>query len=142
MTGNPDSAPRRPRYVLDESISRRVAQALEVVDVPIVTARDQLDQFGAADDDILDWCGANDAVWIHADRAAYTKHRKRMEDSGARTLWVVRPGGQMSRAELLRIISFALPLLEDRIQREPGNLHYRLTAATPLSIPRLERVGV
>lgn len=142
MTGNPASATPRPRYVLDESISRRVARALEAVDVPIVTARDQLDRFGVDDDDILDWCGANDAVWIHADRAAYTKHRQRMQSSGARTLWIQRPGGQMSRTELLRVISFALPLMEERIQREPGNLHYRVTAASPLDIPRIERVNV
>ena len=142
MIGNRAFVPPRHRYVLDESISRRVAQALELVDVPIVTARDALRRYGMPDDDILDWCGANDAVWVHADDAASTVHRERILASGAETLWVVRPGGQMSRTELLRVISFALPLLEDRIQREPGNLHYRLTAATPLSIPRLERVAV
>ena len=142
MTGNTASAPISPRYLLDESISRRIADALALVDVPIVTVRDQFKRAGTDDEDIVDWCGANNAVWIHADGAAYTKHTQRIRSSGTRTLWIQRPGGQMSRAELLRVIAVALPLVEQRFRENSMQLHYRVTAASPLHVPRLTTVKV
>ena len=48
----------------------------------------------------------------------------------------------MSRMEFLRVIAVSLPLVEERFQENSLQLHYRVTAVSPLHAPRLAGVRV
>ena len=48
----------------------------------------------------------------------------------------------MSRTELLRVIAVSLPLVEERFRENSLQLHYRVTAASPLHVPQLTTVRV
>lgn len=141
MTGNHGSTPRT-RYLLDESLSRQIAFILAERGVPMRTVRDVFGSVATPDPDILDWCGVNDAVWIHSDAQAYQAHRERMLRSGARTLWLQRPEGVMTPQEQTRVIGLALPRLEQLLGELPAIRHYRVTAESPLHTPRLVAVRV
>ncbi len=79
-------------------------------------------------------------VWIHADDRAKKEHAALLLRSGARTLWIQRPGGKMTAREQLRILAFVLPKLIDNFIHRPRDRHYKATAASPLATPRLSRV--
>ena len=137
MSGNLGSnLPLRPRFALDESLARPVAQALAHVNVPIASVIDIFGQQGMTDDQILDWCRRNDAVWIHADDTRHTK-LLREGSAGARTVLIDRPRGVMSVPEQLRIVAVILPLLENAIEANPSQMQFIAGAASPLHAPVL-----
>ena len=137
MLGNRDSVLQsNPRYALDESLARPVAQALASVGIPILSVIDIFGRPGATDDEILTWCRKEGGIWIHADDR---RHRRLLREGsgGARTVWVFRLCGKMRIAEQLRILAVVLPRLEDRIDSNPSILYYIASAASVLATPKL-----
>lgn len=146
MTGNPVSELRSPRFLLDESLTPAVADALRLVGYDIedvVTVLDPARTRGSdsiKDPEIIAWCQESEAVWIHADDRARKEHGALVVRSGIRTLWVFRPGGRMTAREQLRILAFVLPRLLERYESHPRRRHYRTTAVSPLDAPSLRPV--
>ena len=148
MTGNSASEPPEPRFLLDESLAPRVADALGFVGYDIQGVATAFDPDGTGraegikDPEIIEWRRTNGRVWIHADDRARKEHAALLLRSGTRTLWIQRPGGRMTAREQLRILSFVLPKLLDNFAESPSVRHYKATAANPLTTPRLSRVRV
>lgn len=116
-------------FLLDESLSQNVAKALKAVEYNIVTVREAFEgRSGVLDREIIEWCRAHDAVWIHADDQAKREHGKRIIAAGIRSLWVYRRKGAMSSKEQLRILGYVLPDLIDRYSKQPRQLHYQTSA--------------
>ena len=136
MTGNPGSERREPLFLIDESLSSEVAQALALVGYEILSLSEALEK-GAPDPEIIEWCRQNGAVWIHADDSAKNDHRELLLTSGIRTLWIRRKGGEMFAREQLRIISSALPRLIHNYAERPRRRHYRASAENEISHPSL-----
>jgi hypothetical protein len=116
---------------IDDSLSPNVAEALRLVGYKIVTASGVGDFQGrssVSDEEIIDWCHDNTAVWVHADDQARREHRKRIIAKGIRTLWVYRPGGKMSTRDQLRILAYVLPDLLHRYRESPKHKHYSADA--------------
>ena len=74
-------------------------------------------------------------VWIHADDRARRHHRKQLQTSGIRTIWLYRNKGEMTAKEQLRILSFVLPQFLNRQIERPAVRHYKTTAVNNLSRP-------
>ena len=132
MTGNLSSGPHSARFLLDESLVPAVAEALQLVGYDFTVA-----EKGAQDPEIIEWCRANQAVWIHADDRARKEHRVLLQTSGIRTLWVYRQHGRMTGREQLRILSFVLPHFLKAQAERPAVRHYKVSAANDLSKPTL-----
>jgi predicted nuclease of predicted toxin-antitoxin system len=116
---------------IDDSLSPNVAEALRLVGYNVATASNLADfegRSGVSDEEIIDWCHHNNAVWVHADDQARREHRKRIIAKAIRTLWVYRPRGKMSTREQLRILAYVLPDLLDRYRQSPKHKHYRADA--------------
>jgi hypothetical protein len=130
--------------LLDESLDPNVARALATVGHDIIDVRTALDpkrsQRRILDPEIINWCRERGSIWIHADDRARRQHKKLLQTSGIRTLWVRRPGGMMTGREQLRILAFAIPQLLDRHSQHPRVRHYRTDATNPLSKPSLRAV--
>lgn len=137
MTGNPASNPPEPRFLLDESLTPVVAEALNLVGHNFTTVEAAFGRKGAQDPEIIAWCRDHQAVWVHADDAARKEHKAQLQTSGIRTLWIVRPGGQMSPKEQLRVLSFVLPQLLKQLEGRRPPRHYVAKAANPTSAPSL-----
>ena len=116
MTGNPASNPSEPRFLLDESLTPTVAQALSLVNYNFVDVRSQIRRQGVKDPEIIRWCQENEAIWVHADDRARKQHRALLQTSGIRTLFVDRPKSGMSAKEQLRVLSFVLPRLVESVR--------------------------
>ena len=148
MTGNSASEPPEPRFLLDESLAPRVADALGFVGYDIQGVATAFDPDGTGraegikDPEIIEWCRTNGRVWIHADDRARKEHAALLLRSGTRTLWVFRPHGRMTAREQLRILAFALPKLLDHYETHPRRRHYRASATNPLSTPSLRVVDL
>ena len=142
MTGNIISSPHEPLFLLDESLTPAVADALNLVGYKFATVYDTFTDRGVLDPDIIAWCQDNGAAWVHADDRARRAHRALLQTSGIRTLWVYRQSGRMSAKEQLRILSVVLPKLLDNWQRSPNTRHYRATATDPVSTPALRPVSI
>ena len=127
---------REPRFLLDESLSSEVAQALAIVGYEIRPLAEVLEK-GAPDPEIIEWCRQNGAVWIHSDDSARRDHRELLLTSGIRTLWIRRKRGDMIAREQLRIISSALPRLMRNYAERPRRRHYRASAESEISHPSL-----
>ena len=126
MTGNITSSPHEPLFLLDESLTPAVADALNLVGYNFATVYDTFTDRGALDPEIIEWCRSNNgAAWVHADDQARRAHRALLQTevssnsvgSGIRTLWVSRERGRMSAKEQLRILSVVLPKLLDNWHR-------------------------
>ena len=139
MIGNPDSERRAPLFLLDESLAPVVARSLALVGYNISTISDEFGRTGVKDPEIIEWCKLNDAVWIHADDSAKREHKKLLQTSGIRTLWIYRKRGGMAAREQLRIISHALPRLMRGYGEQPRIRHYRASAVNETSNPLLRR---
>ncbi len=137
MTGNPLSEPPNRRFLLDESLAPSVAQALKLVGYDFVGIEAVPSGKGAQDPEIIDWCRANGAVWVHADDRAKRQHKVQLQTSGIRTLRIHRPQGRMTAKEQLRILAFVLPLFLERITESPRVRNYRASAANPSAKPSL-----
>jgi predicted nuclease of predicted toxin-antitoxin system len=142
VTGNITSSPHEPLFLLDESLTPAVADALNLVGYNFATVYDTFTDRGALDPEIIAWCRNNGAAWVHADDQARRAHRALLQTSGIRTLWVSRERGRMSAKEQLRILSVVLPKLLDNWHRRPATRHYRATAANPVSTPSLRPVTI
>lgn len=142
MTGNAASTPAEPLFLLDESLSPAVAKALILVDYNFADVRLAIRPQEVKDPEIIQWCRENDAIWVHADDQANRKHKKLLETSGIRTLWILRPGGAMSRKEQLRILSSALPKLFENWEQSPGVRHYQATADKPTAAPSVVPITI
>ena len=109
------------QFLLDESLVPRVAEALRLVGYRIDDVVSVFRRRGVTDPEIIDWCEANDALWINADDRARKQHKAKLRASGVHTLWIRRPRGQMTGREQLRIISCALPKMIDKLARDGLN---------------------
>lgn len=92
------------------------------------------------DEDIIDWLGDRNGVWLHADDSAKIKHRKQILARKVRTLWVYRPSRKLSSRETIRILSYVLPDLLNRFEDQPKHEHYevRTYGIHPQDNPRLK----
>ena len=142
MTGNLSSSPDNPLFLLDESLTPVVAEALAIVGYNFVTAEAVLGRRGAKDPEIIEWCRENNAVWIHADDRARKQHRKLLQTSGIRTLWLYRKRGRMTGKEQLRILAFVLPQLIETFKHQGAARHFRATAASPVARPGLRTLEI
>jgi hypothetical protein len=132
MTGSPSSTRPSVRFRLDESLDPTVASALVLVGYDFTVGAK-----GEQDPTIIDWCRANQAVWVHADDRARRQHQVHLQTSAIRTIWVYRPSGRMSGREQLRILSFILPKFLQAQADKPRVRHYKASAANDISTPRL-----
>ena len=146
MSGNDASELPNPQFLLDESLDPNVAKALSLVGHDIADVKTAMDPTSERpqilDPEIIEWCRARGSVWIHADDRARREHRKQLQTSGIRTLWVRRPGGRMTGREQLRILAFVIPRLLDHYEQQPRRRHYRTSAVSPLSTPSLRPVDI
>ena len=78
------------------------------------------------DEQLIPWMGDHNAVWIHADDEAKRRHRKLLLAHAIRTLWVRRPKSGMSSRQQLRMLSYVLDDLLQRLQTQPRKRHYEL----------------
>ena len=142
MTGKLDSTSTDRLYLLDESLVPRVAEALRLVGYNIVDVVTAFGNKGVLDPEIIGWCREHDAAWIHADDRARRNHRVRVQTSGIRTVWLYRPGGRMSAKEQFRILTFALPTVEENWSSRRASRHYKVTATNPTSTPSVRRMEI
>lgn len=137
------SDPTDPLFLLDESLTPAVAEALASVGYRFVTVRAVFAGRAAVEDpEIIEWCRANGAVWVHADDRARKQHRALLQRSGVRTVWVYRKRGAMTSKEQLRILSFVLPQLLERWRDRPAVRHYRVAATNDRAKPSVRGVEV
>ena len=139
MIGNRSSSQSEPLFLLDESLTPAVADALNLVGYNFTTTTAELER-GALDPEIIAWCQTNGATWVHADGQAYRQHRDRLQVSRVKTLYVSRPRRGMSAKEQLRVLSFVLPKVAEGWERHPARRHYRTTAANDTATPSLTLV--
>ncbi len=146
MSGNDASELPNPQFLLDESLDPNVAKALSLVGHDIVDVKTAIDPMNdrpqILDPEIIEWCRVHGSVWIHADDRARRDHRKQLQTSGIRTLWVRRPGGRMTGREQLRILASAIPKLLDRYEKYPRRRHYWTSAPNPLSAPSVRPTDI
>ncbi len=142
MTGNLVLDPTDPVFLLDESLVPAVARSLQLVGYNFVTIEAAFGAKGPGDPEIIEWCGRNQAVWVHADDRARRQHRALLQTSGIRTLWIYRRRGRMTGKEQLRILAFVLPDLTQRLVEHPSIRHYRASAANPLAKPSLRSISI
>lgn len=138
MNGNRGSVDLNPRLLLDASLSPAVARALAEVGHDIIDSASALGSQSALDPDIIEWCRINKAVWIHADDRSRKEHRKLLQTSGIKTVWVYRKKGEMTTKEQLRILAFVIPQLRRNWRESPNQRHYRVSAANEFSRPGLK----
>ena len=142
VTGNPGFEPPNPLFLLDESLVPAVANTLELVGYRFTSVRAVFAEDSVKDPDIIDWCRAQEAVWVHADDRARKDHKALIVQSGIRTVWVYRKRGRMTGKEQLRILSFVLPHLLQEWATRSSARHYRVSAATELAKPTHKSIGL
>ena len=81
MTGSPSSTRPSVRFRLDELLDPTVASALVLVGYDFTVGAK-----GEQDPTIIDWCRANQAVWVHADDRARRQHQVHLQTSAIRTI--------------------------------------------------------
>ncbi|MCE2457904.1 MAG: hypothetical protein J4G14_08825 [Dehalococcoidia bacterium] len=137
MTGNLVLEPTDPVFLLDESLVPAVARSLQLVGYNFVDVATAFGTKGSQDPEIIEWCGRNQAVWIHADDRARRQHRALLQTSGIRTLWIYRRRGRMTGKEQLRILAFVLILFRDWL-----NTRQSATTGHPPPKPSLRPVNI
>lgn len=140
VTGKLVSRPDEPLLLLDESLTPAVADALSLVGYRFATLAAAFGRKGVEDPEIIEWCRAQDAAWVHADDRARKEHRALLQRSGIRTVWVYRKQGRMSSREQLRILAFVLPQLFRKWEEQPRVRHYRVTAVDAYAKPGVRAV--
>ena len=142
MTGNPVSDQGSRLFVLDESLTPAVAEALKLVGYRFFTVEDVIGRKGSKDPEIIEWCKEYNAVWVHADDRARKQHAALLQTSGILTVLIHRTRGTMTGKEQLRILAFVLPQLIQNWEESPNVRHYRASAASPLAKPTLRAMTV
>ena len=140
MTGKLGSDPDNPLFLLDESLTPAVAEALALVGYRFVTVVAAFGRNAVEDPEIIEWCRAQNAVWVHADDRARKQHRALLLRSGILTVWVYRKRGRMTAREQLRVLVYALPQLLRDWREQPHVRHYRVAAANEYAKPGVRRV--
>ena len=134
-----------PLFLIDDSLDWNVAEALRLVSYNVTSVFKAFDgQSGVKDPHIIEWCRQNNAMWVHADDKARKEHRKDILTAKIGFLWVYRPGGKMSSKEQLRILSYVLPDLIDKLMSNPKNIHYKAAAhgEAPRKRIKLESINI
>ena len=142
MTGNIASNPGEPLFLLDESLTPVVAEALNLVGYNFATVATEFGRQGVQDPEIIEWRRERQAAWVHADVRALREHRALLQTSGIRTILIERPRGGMAIEEQLRVLSFVLPRFLENIRRRPGDRHFRAIAANTTSSPSFRPVRI
>ena len=142
MTGNLGYDPDNPLFLLDESLTPATACALRIVGYNIFDVETALGRKGVKDPEIIEWCRANQAIWIHADDRARRRHKAQLLTSGIRTILIFRPRGQMTGKEQLRILAFVLPKMIERLEQGARHRHYRASATNPTSTPSFRHTPI
>ena len=135
MTGNPGFEPHNLLFLLDESLVPAVADALELVGYRFNSVRAVFAEDSVKDPEVIAWCQAQGAVWVHADDRARKQHKALIVQSGIRTVLARRKRGRMTGKEQLRILSFVLPHLLQEWSKRSAARHYRVGAPTELAKP-------
>lgn len=69
------SSSQSPRFLLDENLSRRVAEALRLCDYAVTHVRIEPELGpGTPDEDIVPWCGRTGHTWVTVDHDARARH--------------------------------------------------------------------
>ncbi len=124
--------PDEPTLWIDNSLSPLAAKALREVGYNTVVQNDFPEFRDLAqvldDEHIIPWCGAHDAIWVHADDNARTEHAKQLTTEHVRTIWLYFPPGfRASSKEQLRMLAYSVPdILEDLCADEPTWRHYEI----------------
>ena len=142
MTGNPGFEPHNLLFLLDESLVPAVADALELVGYRFNSVRAVFAEDSVKDPEVIAWCQAQGAVWVHADDRARKDHKALIVQSGIRTVLASRKRGRMTGKEQLRILSFVLPHLLQEWETHPTVRHYRVAAANSLAKPGVRKLSL
>ena len=78
---------RQPRFLLDESLSHVVADALEMVGYPITSCQKE-GLAGCPDEELIPWMGERGYVWITKDGAAQNEHRAAIQQAQISVAWL------------------------------------------------------
>ena len=78
---------RQPRFLLDESLSHVVADALEMVGYPITSCQNQ-GLAGWPDEELIPWMEEQGYVWITKDGAARNDHRAAILRARISVVWL------------------------------------------------------
>ena len=77
----------QPRFLLDESLSRVVADALEMVGYAITSCQKE-GLAGCPDEELIAWMGERGYVWITKDGAARNEHRAAILRARISVVWL------------------------------------------------------
>lgn len=126
------------RFLMDESLSPYVARALKLVDYDVLTVSGAFPAtIRVVDPNIINWCRDRNAIWVHADDRARKEHGMQIITTKIAFLWVYRPGGVMSAKDELRLLSYVLPDLIDKLEHHPKQRHYRASFHGEACRPRM-----
>ena len=142
MTGKYASGLPEYLFLLDESLLPAVAKALRLVGHNIRNVAEALGGKGVKDPEIIEWCGQNNAIWVHADHRARKEHKHLLQTSGICTICIYRKRGKMTGKEQLRILAFVLPKVIESIGKHPKDRHFRAFAANSLATPTLRKIDI
>ncbi len=124
-------------FLLDESLVPGVAKALSLVGYSVHTIEDVFGRRGVKDPEIIDWCGRNNAVWIHVDDAARREHARDISASKISTVWIRRSKAGLSGKDQLARLALKLTAIEFRLSSSRRPIHFELTASGTTEEPRV-----
>ncbi|MYA04527.1 MAG: hypothetical protein F4Y37_07955 [Caldilineaceae bacterium SB0664_bin_22] len=127
------------KYLIDESLSPKVAKSLAIVGHVAESVQGQFGK-GVKDAEIIRWCRDNEYVFVHADDRLRRTHRAQLLQLDVTTLLVHRSGGRMSVKDQLRCISYAIPKLELELTKSKPSRHYRVSMHTAVADPKFKPV--
>lgn len=127
------------KYLIDESLSPKVARSLAIVGRVAESVQEQFGK-GVKDPEIIQWCRDNEYVLVHADDRLRRAHRSQLLQPGITTLLVHRSGGHMDVKDPLRCISYAIPKLELEMTKSKPSRHYRVSMHTAVADPKFKPV--
>ena len=101
-----------PLVLLDHSLVHSVADALALVELPVLSAYKAFDQRESVkDEEIIAWLGQRGpaGIWVHADDRAKKAHKVDIVSNRISTIWVRRRRGVMSARSQLRLLAYVIP---------------------------------
>lgn len=129
-------------FLLDESLVPSVARALSLVGYSVHTVDDVLGRRGVKDPEIINWCGENEAVWIHADDNARREHARLINSAKISTVWVPRPKKGLSAKQQLSRLAYKMQAIESRVAGSKRPVHLKLSASGTVDEPRVSLTDV
>ena len=97
-----NSTDRQPWFLLDESLSHFVSDALEMVGYPITSCAKQ-GLLGWPDQELIPWMAERGYVWVTKDDVARTEHREEILRERISVVWVrgqERPNRTVAKDDL------------------------------------------